>query len=222
MVLALFALVALAEDSGPGADLPAPQTWAGHQVSIATRKVPLLGSIETRQDVWMIGEVTDGPDGPVIVETACRIDLKSTAGLELVFAPAAVRKLPKPTIAWKAAPDGTLAASWTNGWGHTDIDANGEPGFNVGVKVAVCSGSLEIASNTSFAGTATRVDGGIDGRVDLVIDREILAASNACLGLVPKVSKDAVKGSFRWRPVDAGATCESLAAAGWPVTADPL
>lgn len=221
MVPLLLAMASLAEEPAPEA-ASAPQTWAGHQVTVAVRHVPLLGDIQTRQDVYVVGQATDGPDGVTIVETACRIDLKSTAGLQLVFAPEAVSRLPKPTIAWKPSDDGTLKASWTNGWGRDDVDGDGEPGFLVGVKASVCSGQLEIASNTSFTGTATRVGGGLDGKVHLTIDREILKASNACLAFVPKGSKDEVDGVFSWRPVADGATCESVAAAGaWPATASP-
>ena len=204
----LLAVAALAQ---------APTLWAGHQVTVAVRRVPLLGAIETRQDVFMLAEVVDRGDALTLVERACHITLVSTAGVTLRFAPAAVRRLPHPTIAFTRASDGVWRAAWRNGWGEADVDGNGQPGFSVGVEARVCSGQLEVASQTQFQATGHRDDTGLHGQVDLQIERDILAASNTCLSLVPRKSHDLVSGAFAYAPAPPRATCEGLDPSAWPV-----
>lgn len=206
----LLAVAALAQ-------APAPTLWAGHQVTVAVRRVPLLGAIETRQDVFMLAEVVDRGDALTLVERACHITLVSTAGVTLRFAPAAVRRLPRPTIAFTRASDGVWRAAWRNGWGEADVDGNGQPGFSVGVEARVCSGQLEVASHTQFQATGLRDAAGLRGQVDLQIERDILAASNTCLSLVPRKSRDLVSGAFAYAPAPPGATCEGLDPSAWPV-----
>jgi hypothetical protein len=198
-------------------DLESPSaTWAGHQVTITTRTVPLLGKIETRQDVWMLSRVVDTGEAITLVETPCNIAIRSDGGVKLSFAPAAVQRIPAPTIKYQAS-EGGFSASWSGGWAETDVDGDGKPGFAVRVEAPVCGGSMSVASTTANTGRAVRAEGGLDGTVSIDLDRRILSTSNPCLGLVPKKTTEHVEGTFRFRPVADGATCESLMSAGWPV-----
>jgi hypothetical protein len=191
--------------------------WAGHQVTVTTRKVPFLGDIETRQDVDMIATVHETAGVYTLVETPCRIAIASDGGVDLAFDEASVRNIPASTITLAPTESG-LAGSWTGGWGELDVDGDGKPGFKVRVHAPICGGSMEVATTTAGVGAATPVDGGgLDGTVDLTLNREILQTSNLCLGLVPSQSSELVHGTFEYRPVAADSTCDSLIAAGWPV-----
>ena len=194
-------------------------TWAGHQVTLTSRKVPVLGTIVTRQDVFMISQVTETPQGPVLVEQPCHIELRSGRRIALRFDEAAVRNIPRPTISWSGTSE-SLVATWGGGWGSADVDGDGVEGFHVEVEAPVCGGTMSVATTTQVQGSAHRASGGLDGDVTISLDRDILRTSNPCLALVPKHTEDIVTGRFTYRPVPAGATCESLVAQGWPIRLD--
>lgn len=196
----------------------ADERWAGHQVTIARRTVPLLGTIETRQDSLILADVHREGDTVVVVERPCTIEVKSGRAVSIAFDPAGVRRIPATTMRYE--PDGgALAATWQGGWHEQDVDRDGAPGFEIKVDASVCSGRMSVSTGTEGQGTATEVGGGLDGRVRITLDRRILETSNLCLGLAPKHTEETVEGWFRYRPVDAGATCESLQRQGWPVHA---
>lgn len=197
----------------------AAPTWAGHQVTLTSRKVPILGTIVTRQDVFMIARVTEGPDGPVLVEQPCHIGIQSGRRVALRFDAAAVQRIPAPTIAWHASGEG-YTGTWGGGWGSADVDGDGAPGFLVAVEAPVCGGSMSVATTTRVEGTAVDAGGGLDGDVTIHLDRDILSTSNPCLALVPKHTEDVVTGRFTYRPVADGATCAQLLAGVWPVRMD--
>ncbi len=108
---------------------PPAALWAGHQVTIATRSVPLLGKIETRQDVWTLSRVVDTGDAVTLVETPCEISIRSDGGVQLSFAAGAAQRIPPPTITYTAGPDGVFTDRWDGGWGEADVDGDGKPGF---------------------------------------------------------------------------------------------
>jgi hypothetical protein len=217
VILALHAATpALAQE--PQEPQEPRERWAGHQVTVVRRKVPLLGTIETRQDVLMLADVVREGDAVRVIERPCTIAIHSGRAVTLSFEPEAVRRIPATTMLYR--PDGDdLAATWTGGWGERDVDGDGEAGFLVDVDAPVCSGRMSVATTTSGSGTAVPAGGGLDGTVRITLDRRILDTSNMCLALVPRHSEETVDGWFRYRPVDAAATCDGLLREGWPVRA---
>ena len=204
-----------------GEVVPEPALWAGHQVTVVTRSVPLLGNVETRQDVRMLSRVVDAGDPITLVETPCEIKIQSNAAVKLSFPAGAVERIPPPTIRYIAGSDGEFTGEWIGGWDSLDVDGDGKPGFRVRVDAPVCGGSMSVASHTVTRGRATRAGGGLDGSVSIALKRDILSPSHPCLARVPKHPEEAVPGGVADRPVAAGATCSSLLAEGWPVTAAP-
>jgi hypothetical protein len=204
--------VARAQDAGA----PTSWRWAGHQVTVTARKVPLLGTIETRQDVFMVADVVRDGDTLSLVEQPCQITLRSGSKVEVLFARAAVQNIPPARIRY-AFTGSVWSGSWTGGWGERDVDGDGKAGFGVGVDAPVCDGTMQIATLTATSGTARSAGGGLDGNVRIALERNILSTDSACLSLVPKHTEEVVSGSFVYRPVPAGATCASLLADGWPV-----
>jgi hypothetical protein len=200
------------------AEAAAQERWAGHQVTITTRKVPLLGTIETRQDVYMIADVVREGDSLVLTERPCTIGIRSGEKVRLSFNPAGVRRIPDTPIRY-TPENGVYSGSWTGGWGERDVDGDGQAGFLVQVEAPVCDGTMSIATVTATRGSAIAAAGGLDGNVRIALDRHILDTSNACLALVPKRSEETIDGWFSYRPTDASATCDGLLAAGWPVRA---
>jgi hypothetical protein len=187
----------------------APQVWAGHQRTVGTRKVPLLGEIRTVTDVYTIATVEDRGGEITLVETPCTIAIQSGAGVKLAIDPKAVQNIPPPTIHFADQGGALVADTWNGGWGVGDVDKDGSPGFRVAVHAPVCSGSLDIGSDTESNATARRDAGGIYGNVSSTIHRRVLDWSNACLGLVAKEQREPVSGSFRYTPADATATCST-------------
>jgi hypothetical protein len=190
--------------------------WAGHQVTITARKVPLLGTIETRQDVLMIADVVRDGDTLSLTEQPCQITLRSGTKVEVRFDRGAVQNIPPARIRYTFGGS-VWSGSWTGGWGQRDVDGDGKAGFGVGVDAPVCDGTMQIATLTATSGSAREVGGGLDGNVRIALTRDILSTDSACLSLVPKHTEEVVSGSFVYRPVPAGATCASLLAEGWPV-----
>jgi hypothetical protein len=163
----------------------------------------------------------DTGDQLSLVETPCKIAIRSDAGVKLTFTPEAVQRIPPPTIRYTADPGGALVGEWTGGWAEADVDGDGKAGFFVRVEAPVCGGSMSVATRTTNTGRATRAEGGgLNGTVAIALQRDLLSTSNPCLGLVPKHTNEAVQGVFAYRPVADGATCASLLAGTWPVEAD--
>ncbi len=195
----------------------ASERWAGHQVTVTTRHVPLLGDIVTRQDVYMIATAERTADGFVIDEQPCTITIRSGSKVRLDFEPAAVRRIPPVHAVWRAAPDG-FRATWPGGWDTRDVDGDGKAGLKVAVTAPLCNGTMSIATNTRFDGAAVLgPQGALQGNVSISVSRAILDVDTTCLGLVPKRQEEMVRGTFTYVPVDAGASCTSWARTSeWP------
>src|SRR5688572_30920651 len=92
-MVALWMVMALAAEPAVPTEV-----WAGHQRTVGVRKVPILGEIKTVTDVYMLSKVEDRGTEIVLVETPCRIEIKSQGGVKLGFDPAAVQNIAPPTI----------------------------------------------------------------------------------------------------------------------------
>ena len=219
--LALTALLATNQESA--ASEPRVEVWAGHQVSNGKRKIPLYGEKETHTENYFIAEVHRTQARIDIRQKTCRIDIRPIKGVTPTMKPETIARLPKAHIVLDEKPDGSLsAAPWSTGWEAEDIDADGFPGATVQISGTSCSGNVYVSSLTMtslLSGRAT--DDGATGEVSLRLKQKILGAKGLCLKLMAGDSDETQTGSFAYRRVEPGTTCQSLAGKPWPVKAGP-
>jgi hypothetical protein len=221
-VLALAALLAANNESAAAAE-PRVEVWAGHQVSNGKRKIPLYGEKETHTENYFIAEVHRMPSRIDIRQKLCRIDIRPIKGVTPTMKPETIARLPKAHIVLEEKADGSLVAvPWSTGWESEDIDADGFPGATVQISGTSCSGDIYVSSQTVtslLSGRAT--DDGATGEVALRLKQKILGAKGLCLKLMAGDSDETQTGSFAYRRVEPGTTCQSLAGKPWPVKAGP-
>jgi hypothetical protein len=217
-VAILFAL--LTHDAGAAAPEPSVELWAGHQVLIGKRKIPLYGEQETYTDNFLLAEVRRTPSHIEIHQKVCRIDIRPIKGTLASMKPETVAQIPRSHMAFNEAPDGKLtAAPWSHGWTSDDIDADGFPGATVHIS-GTCSGDVYISSEsqtTLLSGHAT--GDGASGTVSVRLKQKVLRASGLCLKLVAGDTEEIQNGWFDYRQVGPEATCHSLAGKPWPAKA---
>ncbi|PRQ02759.1 hypothetical protein ENSA5_21120 [Enhygromyxa salina] len=193
--------------------------WAGHQVVFGKRDVPVLGTLETRMDTWVIARVRRTADSIQIDQRACKVNYSDVGGVKVYVDADA---LPDSRIVFEAV-EGTphFTMSGTVNWGEEDIDEDGEPGMRVYVDAGVCSGNLHVTNKTTTSARAFGDDKGtpIYGEVTVSVRQKILGADGKCLAAMAKDSYESSKGSFRYAKIKANETCQSLLDAGWPVSA---
>lgn len=220
-ILVFVALLVANQESA--AAEPRIEVWAGHQVSNGKRKIPLYGEKETHTENYFIAEVHRTPARIDIRQKTCRIDIRPIKGVTPTMKPETIARLPKTHIVLEEKPDGSLvAAPWSTGWESEDIDADGFPGATVQISGTSCSGNVYVSSQTQTAllsGRAT--DDGATGEVSLRLKQKILGAKGLCLKLMAGDSDETQTGSFAYRRVEPGTTCQSLAGKPWPVKAGP-
>lgn len=221
----MIAWVAIAEAAEPAAiEAPAAgrQVWAGQIATEGVRKVPVIGPIRSRTVVNSLAVVVVDEGGVLLVDQPCAIAIRSWGGVSLSFDAHGVRGM--PPVAFRFAKDGEqgiAAGPWPGGWGRLDVDGDSVDGIHVRVDAPLCSGYLDVASSSiSEARGAFEPGGkGISGDIGIEVSRDIVAASNSCLGMVDRHSVESVRGRFAWAPVADDATCDSLKGASWPVDA---
>lgn len=220
-ILALAALLAANQENTPTE--PRIEVWAGHQVLIGKRKIPLYGEKETHTENFFIAEVRRTPSRIDIRQKLCRIDIRPIKSVLASMTPATVAHLPKSRIVLEERADGSLTATpWTNGWEAEDIDADGSPGATVQISGTSCSGDVYVSNQsvTSLvSGHAT--DDGATGAISAKLRQRILGASGLCLKLIAGDSDETQTGWFAFRRVAPGTTCQSLAGKPWPAKAGP-
>ena len=221
-VLALAALLA-ANHEGTAAE-PRIEVWAGHQVSNGKRKIPLYGEKETHTENYFLAEVHRTASRIEIRQKTCRIDIRPIKGVTPTMKTETIARLPKAHIVLDEKPDGSLAPTqWSTGWESEDIDADGFPGATVQISGTSCSGDVYVSSYAAtslLSGRAT--DDGATGEISLHLKQKILGAKGFCLKLMAGDSDETQTGTFAYRRVDPGTTCQSLAGMPWPVKAGPL
>lgn len=195
--------------------------YAGHQVVVGHRDVPVIGRVETRTDTFLLAEVVHGEDGWVVSPRTCHVDMRPTAGVRIRMEDAVARVLPVVPFHLTAGRDGYwYAAPWQAGWGREDVDGDGHPGVTLAVSAPLCSGQVYVAS-TSWSKARVRLHrDAFEGEIRVRVHQRTLGASSGCLTLMSTDGRDRVKGTFRYERVPAGTTCDELEARGWPVHAD--
>src|SRR5690606_9360141 len=62
-----------------------PVVWAGHQVVEGEKKIPVLGTLETRMDSYTLARVRRSGAGFVVEQTACRVSFEKVAGTKITM-----------------------------------------------------------------------------------------------------------------------------------------
>lgn len=211
-------VIAAGTEEAPTTEAITTEHWAGHQVTFGTRDVPVLGTLETRLDTYVIARVRRQGGTVQIDQRACKVEYGDVGGVK-VYVDA--NSLPDSRIVFEQV-EGTphYAMSGTVNWGEEDIDEDGNPGMRVYVDAPICSGNLHVTNKTTTAARAFSDDGGpLYGEVTISVRQKILGAEGRCLAAMSEDSYERSKGSFRYTKIKANETCKSLLDAGWPVKA---
>ena len=189
----------------------------GHQRTVGVRVVPVLGQVRTQTDLYTLARVERTVDGLTLVEQPCRIEIASSHGVTLNVDPAAVRALPTATTRWSDGGNGSwVATPWVSGVATpVDFDGDGRVGMPISVSAPVCSGELDVNTLTQSVANG-QFDGALSGDVTVQVQRDIVRASNPCLGLLSRHALETVTGRFRFAPAPSAATCESLPRTAFP------
>lgn len=214
----LFGLVLLAVLAAPDQG-GAEELWAGHQVLLGTRKIPILGAFETRTDSFQLAVVEREEDRIVLRQRTCRMEIAPVAGVHVSFLPEGVPKMPPSIIPYVRRGTRWEGGPWLTSWSEEDVDGDGNPGATVVVEAPICGGTIFVAGQSRSTTRATEKQGGIEGEMRSRVGHTILGTSGGCLRLAARDSEEVVAGTFAYVPVPPDSTCESLLAAPWPVEA---
>lgn len=224
----LVPMVALAK--GDGGAAPAPDSvqkvvgtknlWAGHQVVLGYKDIPLLGKVQTRTDTYFIATFVKMDSGWVLKQQACSIEIKPTMGVKVQFPDHTVGKLPTADVTLTEAADGYYYATpWKVGWGKEDVDHDGHPGVTLDVDAPLCSGKVYVTSESFSRARAKRTADMWVGQIRVQIRQHILGASKSCLKLMSSDTDERIRGTFAYTRIPDGSTCSSLAKSAWPTRA---
>ncbi|AKU90101.1 hypothetical protein [Vulgatibacter incomptus] len=197
------------------------ELWAGHELIIGARTVPILGTLETRTEIFEIARVVRTDDEIRLVQQKCKLEIARFAGVHVFFLPEGIPKMPPSTFAFRKKGDRWETDPWETTWSTEDVDGDGKPGATVTVDAPICGGTVYVGSRSRSIARGKLVDGGLRGELRASVSQKILETSGGCIGLVAKDTEEKVGGNFAYTPVPAGTTCETLLAKGWPIHADP-
>lgn len=211
-----FVLLAILTSPGEG---EAEELWAGHQVLLGARKIPILGELQTRTESFQLAAV-ERQDGAIrLKQRTCRMENAPVAGVRVNFLPEGVPKMPPSIIPYTRRDGAWVGGPWVTEWGEEDVDRDGKPGATVQVEAPICGGTLYVGGFSRATTRATEREGGLEGEMRALVGHRILDTSGGCLKLAARDAEEKVSGTFAYRPVPAGSTCESLLAEPWPVKA---
>lgn len=217
-MLRLHCFVLLAIVSLPRAG-SAEELWAGHQILIGVRKLPILGELHTRTESFQLA-VVERHEGEIhLKQRTCRMEIAPVAGVKVSFLPEGVPKMPSSSIIYTRRGAQWEGGPWVTEWDESDVDGDGNPGATVKVEAPICGGTLFVGGFSRSSTRATEKDGGLVGEMRSRVGHRILDTSGGCLKLAARDSEENVSGTFAYVPVPSGATCESLMAQPWPAKA---
>ncbi len=211
-------LTDLAESEQPAAVVT--EYWAGHQVVYGTREVPVIGTMNTRMETFVIAQAQRQGDNIVVEQSACKVIYYDEGGVNVYFD---VSALPDSRMIFERVED-TPLFTMTNEvkWGEEDIDDDGNPGMKVTVDASVCSGDLHVTNRSITNARASEDNEGkvvLSGQVTVSIRQKILGAEGRCLSALAEDSYERSTGGFKYVPISADMNCRKLIDAGWPVSA---
>lgn len=192
------------------------EVWAGHQVGLGARELPLRGRVTTRTETLVLARVRKSGDKLVLEETACAIWFARVGGVSVSMDASRI-----PTHRATYEPhEGELWSRSRAGWGDEDVDGDGNPGMTITVDAPLCAGEIWVAHAATTRAYGTRTTDGLQGRSKVLVEQRVLGTSNACLAMGAKDSSEMVRGPFAYTRVADDATCASLVASGWPIDAE--
>jgi len=196
------------------------ELWAGHQLFLGSRTVPILGELETRSEIYVLAQVEQSGGEIRLQQRLCKMEVARFAGIRVSFLPEGVPKMPSTRIVFqKKGADRFEAIPWTTSWTTEDVDGDGKPGATVLVEAPICGGTVLVGSTSRSIARGSTAGGGFEGELRVSVAQRILETSKGCISLAAHDSENRMLGTFRYVPVAADATCESLQAAGWPAQA---
>lgn len=200
---------------------PAPtELWAGHQVVVGSREVPVIGALRTQLDTFVLATVTRTAQGGVTLEQrACATRVAPVFSVDVSMSSTAIGRLPTATIVFTPAGDALRAAPWQVGWDAGDLDDDGHPGLSVQVSAPLCSGAVYVASRSRSSATAKLLADGLHGSIEVRVWQQRLGASRFCLTLGDADTEETQRGAFAYRRVASTTRCEDLSPEAWPVIA---
>lgn len=191
--------------------------WAGRMAVFGQRKLPFIGTVEFRNDNYVLAEVVRGEDGTYrLAQRVCRVAFEKVAGAQASMDPTAPRAMPLAHPVFISKDDRLEAAAWVSGWDNSDHDGDGFPGIAVHVSAPLCGGSMHFSSDARSSAVAVpRDDGGIQGVATIRVAQYVQKIQGACLALVTKDVTQELLGHFSYVPVPAGTTCDTVPEEAW-------
>ena len=185
------------------------------------RHVPLHSDVLDETESYILVKVQRKGSHIELRQHFCRVESKPVKGVTVVLSSTGVAHMPSTTIAIDVAADGGVKVGpWDVAWGQEDMDGDGKPGATFTVGGTFCSGNLYVASQSHYTVERAQLDEhGLSGELKVAQKQQILGASGLCLRAMAGDSTESQKGTFAYRPVPAGTTCQSLAGKPWPVKA---
>jgi hypothetical protein len=221
-MLALAPLLAfLLLGQAPSSEAPSVEVWAGHQILHGKRHVPLHGDVPIETQNFLLAKVQRKGSHIEMRQHFCRVEPQPVKNVVVALSPAGVARMPAATVAIDVAEDGSAKiASWDVAWASEDMDGDGKPGATFTVSGTFCSGDIYVASQSHYTVERAQLDEhGLSGELKVEQKQQILGASGLCLRAMAGDSNESQRGTFAYRPVPAGTTCQSLAGKLWPVKA---
>lgn len=197
---------------------PVYEWWAGHQVTLGSRDLPLRGRVTTRTETLVLARARVGAGSIVLDETACAIRFSRVGAVAVSME---ARDIPTHRASFTLR-DGEYWSRSQAGWGDEDIDGDGNPGMTVSVDAPMCAGEIYVAHRATTRSFASRDRDGLRGRSRVSIEQRVLGTSNACLAMGAKDTQEVVRGPFAYVRVPDGTTCDSLIEGGWPIDAETV
>jgi hypothetical protein len=215
----LLALLLLGE--APPGEESSVEVWAGHQILRGMRHVPLHSDVLDETENYILVKVQRKGSHIELRQHFCRVESKPVKGVTVVLSSSGVAHMPATTMAIDVAADGGVKVGpWDVAWGKEDMDSDGKPGATFTVSGTFCSGDLYVASQSHYTVERAQLDEhGLSGELKVAQKQQILGASGLCLRAMAGDSTESQKGTFAYRQVPAGTTCQSLAGKSWPVKA---
>ncbi|HJX65072.1 MAG TPA: hypothetical protein VJ860_14105 [Polyangia bacterium] len=215
----LLALLVLGET--PSVEASPAEVWAGHHIVRGKRHVPLHGDVPIETENFLLAKVQRRDNHIELRQHFCRLEPKPIKGVTVAPSPTSVARMPASTVTIDVAADGGVKVGpWDVAWGREDIDGDGKPGATFTVSGTFCSGDVYVASQSHYTVERAQLDErGLSGELKVAQKQQILGASGLCLRAMAGDSTESQKGTFAYRPVPAGSTCQSLAGKPWPVRA---
>jgi len=215
----LLALILLGET--PPVEASPVELWAGHHILRGMRHVPLHSDVLDETENYILAKVQRRGNHIELRQHFCRLEPKPIKGVTVAPSAASVAHMSATTMAIDVAADGGVKVGpWDVAWGREDVDGDGKPGATFTVSGTFCSGDVYVASQSHYSVERAQLDErGFSGELKVEQKQQILGARGLCLRAMAGDSTESQKGTFAYRPVPSGTTCQSLAGKPWPVKA---